>query len=268
MRQQDRNFETDSTNTEKDRVDRKDLIQTLSKYSKPDSRKALFQITNTFVPYISLWALMIYCVVQGFSVWITLALSLVAAAFLVRLFVLFHDCCHGAFFPGRFANRLFGYISGVLTFTAYEDWQRSHIIHHSNSGDLDNRGNGDVWTMTVSEYLAASRTKRFAYRIFRNPLILFSVTPLILFLIVHRFPSPGAKKRENFSVLFTNAAIVAVILVTKQTLHRNLFLLLPTLLTLSLCLAMCWILTLAMQWLSIMRLSMSSSSIMGVLRNA
>jgi len=217
MRQQDRNFETDSTNTEKDRVDRKDLIQTLSKYSKPDSRKALFQITNTFVPYISLWALMIYCVVQGFSVWITLALSLVAAAFLVRLFVLFHDCCHGAFFPGRFANRLFGYISGVLTFTAYEDWQRSHIIHHSNSGDLDNRGNGDVWTMTVSEYLAASRTKRFAYRIFRNPLILFSVTPLILFLIVHRFPSPGAKKRENFSVLFTNAAIVAVILVMSLT---------------------------------------------------
>lgn len=197
---------------------RKDLIQALSTYAQPDYRKALVQISNTFIPYISLWAVMIYCVMQGLSVWITLVLSIAAAAFLVRLFILFHDCCHGAFFPWRFGNRLFGYIAGILTFTPFDDWQRTHVIHHGNSGDLDNRGVGDVWTLTVAEYLSAPRPKRWAYRIFRNPLVLFSVTPLVLFLIMHRFPSPGAKKRENFSVMFTNGAIATVIIVMSLTL--------------------------------------------------
>jgi acyl-lipid omega-6 desaturase (Delta-12 desaturase) len=170
--------------------------------------------------------------VQGFSVWITLLLSVLASAFLVRLFVLFHDCCHGAFFPGRTANRLFGYISGILTFTPFEDWQRTHVIHHSNSGDLDNRGDGDVWTLTVAEYLAAPRLTRLAYRVFRNPLVLFSIAPFILFLVVHRFPSPGAKKREYFSVNFTNAAIASLILVMSLTVGFQNYLLiqLPTLL--------------------------------------
>ncbi|ESS72642.1 fatty acid desaturase Des [Methyloglobulus morosus KoM1] len=210
--------DTMSTSSESFASSRKDLIQALSYYAQPDCRKALIQVTNTFIPYISLWAVMIYMVVQGASVWITLLLSVIAAAFLVRLFILFHDCCHGAFFPWRTGNRLFGYVAGILTFTAFEDWQRSHVIHHANSGDLDNRGEGDVWTLTVAEYLAASRPKRFAYRVFRNPLILFSITPLILFLIVHRFPSPGAKKREHFSVMFTNVAIAALVLVMSLTL--------------------------------------------------
>lgn len=203
---------------EKNQANRKDLIQALSTYAQPDYRKALVQVSNTFVPYLGLWALMIYTVVQGFSVWITLFLAVLAAGFLVRLFVLFHDCCHGAFFPWRTGNRLFGYVAGILTFTPFEDWQRCHVIHHANSGDLDNRGDGDVWTLTVAEYLSASWLKRIAYRIFRNPLILFSITPLVLFLVVHRFPSPGAKKRENLSVLFTNAAIVGLILIMSLTL--------------------------------------------------
>ncbi len=209
--------DTASTDTVTNPPNRKELIQALSIYAEPNYRKALVQVTNTFVPYLSLWALMIYTVVQGFSVWLTLALSIAAAAFLVRLFVLFHDCCHGAFFPWRFGNRLFGYVAGILTFTPFEDWQRCHVIHHANSGDLDNRGDGDVWTMTVTEYLAAAWPKRFAYRIFRNPLILFSITPLILFLVVHRFPSSGAKKREHYSVIFTNLGIAALILTMSLT---------------------------------------------------
>jgi acyl-lipid omega-6 desaturase (Delta-12 desaturase) len=209
--------ETVSTGIESDPPSRKDLIQALSPYTQPDYRKALVQISNTFMPYMALWALMIYTVVQGFSVWITLLLSVAASAFLVRMFVLFHDCCHGAFFPWRLGNRLFGYIAGILTFTPYEDWKRNHVIHHSNSGDLDNRGVGDVWTLTVAEYLSASRPKRLAYRVFRNPLVLFSITPLILFVVVHRFPSSGAKKRENDSVIFTNAGIASLILVMSLT---------------------------------------------------
>jgi acyl-lipid omega-6 desaturase (Delta-12 desaturase) len=217
MSQKFSHSEVVSTGTVEKPSNRKDLIQALSVYAQPDSRKALIQISNTFIPYVGLWALMIYTVVQGFSVWITLTLSVAAAAFLVRLFVLFHDCCHGAFLPWRVGNRLFGYIAGILTFTPYEDWQRAHVIHHANSGDLDNRGDGDVWTLTVAEYLSASWTKRCAYRVFRNPLILFSITPLILFLVVHRFPSPGAKKREHYSVIFTNVAIVTLILVMSLT---------------------------------------------------
>ncbi|SJM89717.1 Fatty acid desaturase [Crenothrix polyspora] len=224
--------ETASTGAENNPLNRKELIQTLSLYAKPDHRKALYQITNTFIPYIGLWALMIYSVVQGFSVWITLLLSVAASGFLVRLFVLFHDCCHGAFFPGRMGNRLFGYMVGILTFTPFEDWKRTHVIHHSNSGDLDNRGVGDIWTLTVDEYLSASRPKRIAYRIFRNPLVLFSITPLVLFLIVHRFPSPGAKKRENFSVIFTNTAITILIVVMSLTVGFQNYLLIqfPTIL--------------------------------------
>ncbi|MEQ1559637.1 MAG: fatty acid desaturase [Methyloglobulus sp.] len=209
---------TSTADAEKIQPDRKQLIQALSAYTEPDHRKALYQIANTFIPYLGVWALMIYTVVQGFAVWVTLLLSIVAAAFLVRLFVLFHDCCHGAFLPWRFANRLFGYISGVLTFTAFEDWQKTHITHHANSGDLDQRGVGDVWTLTVAEYLAAPWSKRLAYRIFRNPLILFSITPLILFLVVHRFPSVGAKKREKLSIHFTNMGIAALVLIMSVTL--------------------------------------------------
>ena len=203
---------------QKKSLDRKELIQASSIYAQPDPRKAVYQVLNTFVPYLGLWALMIYTVVSGLSIWITLVLSVISSAFLVRLFVLFHDCCHGAFFPWRWGNRVFGYVAGILTFTAYEDWQRTHIIHHSNSGDLDNRGIGDVWTLTVEEYLSASLHKRLAYRIFRNPLILFSIIPLVLFLIVHRFPSGGAKKREKYSVAFTNIAIASVVMVLSLTL--------------------------------------------------
>jgi omega-6 fatty acid desaturase (delta-12 desaturase) len=197
---------------------REDLIQSVSKYAQPDYRKAFWQIFNTFVPYIGLWALMIFSVLHGFPYWITLLLSVAAAGFLVRIFILFHDCCHVAFFPSRRANRILGYLAGIMTFTPFEDWQRTHVIHHSASGDLDRRGVGDIWTLTVDEYLSASRLKRFAYRFFRNPLFLFTIIPLVLFLIIQRFPSPGAKKRERNSVFFTNGTIVAIITVMSLTL--------------------------------------------------
>ena len=217
MRQKLKISETSPINNASNQLNRKELIQVLSLYAQPNFNKALCQVVNTFVPYLGLWALMIYCLTQGFPIWITLLLSVIAAGFLVRLFVLFHDCCHGAFFPGRKSNRLFGYITGILTFTAFEDWQRTHIIHHANSGNLDQRGTGDVWTLTVDEYLAAPRLKRLVYRIFRNPLILFSITPLVLFLIIHRFPSFGAKRREYFSIIVTNIAIAVLISAMSMT---------------------------------------------------
>ena len=161
---------------------------------------------------------MIFSVLHGFSYGITLLLSVVASGFLVRIFILFHDCSHSAFFPSRRANRILGYIAGIMTFTPFEDWQRTHVIHHSASGDLDRRGVGDIWTLTVDEYLSASRLKRFAYRFFRNPLFLFTIIPFVLFLILQRFSSPGARKRERNSVIFTNGAIVAIIALMSLTL--------------------------------------------------
>jgi len=197
---------------------REDLIQSVLKYAQPDYRKAFWQISNTFVPYIGLWALMIFSVLHGFPYWITLLLSVAASGFLVRIFIFFHDCCHVAFFPSRRANRILAYIAGIMTFTPFEDWQRTHVIHHSASGDLDRRGVGDIWTLTVDEYLSSSRLKRFAYRFFRNPLLLFGIIPSVLFLILQRFSSSGAKKRERHSVIFTNVAIAAIITAMSLTL--------------------------------------------------
>lgn len=199
-------------------TNRKELIKAISKYAQPDYRKASWQISNTFVPYIGLWALMIYSVLQGFSYWITLMLAVPASGFLVRIFIFFHDSCHEAYFASRWANRTVGYISGIMTFTAFEDWQRTHVIHHATSGDLDRRGGGDIWTLTVDEFLAASKLKRLLYRLYRNPLVLFTVIPIVLFLIVQRFPSIGAGKRERYGVFFTNGAIVAVIILMSFTL--------------------------------------------------
>jgi len=192
---------------------REDLLQSVSKYAQPDYRKAFGQISNTFVPYIGLWVLMIFSVLYGLPYWITLILAVVAAGFLVRIFILFHDCSHIAFFPSRRANRILGYIAGMMVFTPFDEWQRTHVMHHSCSGDLDRRGVGDIWTLTVEEYLSASRLKRFAYRCFRNPLLLFTIIPLFLFLVIQRFPGKGARIRERQSVIFTNIAIACIIIV-------------------------------------------------------
>jgi omega-6 fatty acid desaturase (delta-12 desaturase) len=195
----------------KTQVTRPDWYQTILKYAQPNPRKAVWQLFNTFIPYFALWILMVRTVQLGYSHWVTLALAVVAAALLVRIFIFFHDCCHGSFFASRRANTILGYISGILTFTPYEDWRRSHAGHHATAGDLDRRGVGDVWTLTVEEYLAAPRLKRLAYRFFRNPLVMFGLGPVFVFLIAQRFSHKGARKRERYSVVFTNLAILAII---------------------------------------------------------
>jgi acyl-lipid omega-6 desaturase (Delta-12 desaturase) len=161
-----------------------------------------------------------------------LALSALAAPFLVRVFVIFHDCCHGSFFPSRRANRIVGYAAGLLTLTPFDKWQRSHAEHHATAGDLDRRGVGDVWTLTTNEYQAATAPKRLFYRVFRNPFVMFGVGPAILFVFGNRVVGPGATRRERFSVHFTNAGLVAALLVAHWTIGLPTLLLieLPTLL--------------------------------------
>jgi len=180
----------------------------VAKYQQPAVWRSALQLVNTLVPYVALWYL-IYLALPV-SYWLTAPLMLLAAGFLVRIFIIFHDCGHGSFFKSRRANDVVGCIAGVLCLTPYFHWRWEHALHHSTSGDLDRRGTGDVWTLTVQEYLAASRWKRFAYRLARNPFVLFLIAPCFLFVIRERFPTAGAGKRERRSVYWTNLGILAV----------------------------------------------------------
>ncbi len=177
-------------------------------FQKPSTGRAVWQIVNTVGPFGLLWALMYYtmCV----SWWLTVPLAMLAGAFVVRIFIIFHDCGHGSFFKSRKANDITGFIAGVLTFTPYHHWRWEHSIHHASSGDLDKRGTGDVWTMTVQEYLESSRWKRLAYQLSRNPFVLFGVAPLYLFAVRQRFPSSNANPRERQSVHWMNLALLGV----------------------------------------------------------
>lgn len=182
--------------------------QIVAKYQQPALWRAIWQVANTIVPYAGLWYLMHLSISVSF--WLTAPLVLLAGGFLVRVFIIFHDCGHGSFFKSRAANDATGILAGVLCFTPYYRWRWEHAVHHSSAGDLDRRGTGDVWTLTVQEYLEASRWKRFAYRLARNPVILFVVAPLFLFLVLERIPLPKAGRRERLSVHWTNLLLLAL----------------------------------------------------------
>src|SRR5688572_20173554 len=175
---------------------------------KPSRWRALWQIVNTLGPYALLWYLMYISL--SISYWITLPLAILAGAFLIRVFIIFHDCGHSSFFKSKIANDVVGFITGMLTFTPYYHWRWEHAIHHASAGHLDKRGTGDVWTMTVQEYLESSRWRRFAYRLARNPIVLFVIAPLYLFVVNQRFSSGKANKRERWSVYWMNLAIFAL----------------------------------------------------------
>ena len=164
--------------------------EVVAKYQQPALRRSIWQMINTLVPYAALWCLM-YLSLEV-SYWLTAGLALLAAGFLIRVFIIFHDCGHGSFFKSRRANDVLGFVTGVLSFTPYYHWRWQHALHHASAGDLDRRGVGDVWTLTVQEYLEASRWKRFAYRLARNPFILFVLAPAFLFLVKQRFPAATA----------------------------------------------------------------------------
>jgi len=179
--------------------------EAVAKYQKSALRPSLWQLANTLVPYAALWCLMYFSL--AISWWLALPLAVLAGGFLVRVFIIFHDCGHGSFFSSPRANNTLGFITGVLAFTPYFHWRWEHALHHATSGDLDRRGTGDVWTLTVQEYLEASCWKRFAYRLARNPVILFGLAPLFLFLVKQRFAAAKAGPREQNSVLWTNLAV-------------------------------------------------------------
>src|SRR5437867_1569377 len=180
----------------------------VARYQKPSLGRGLWQIANTLVPYAILWYLMYLTL--SVSYWLAVPLEVLAGAFLVRVFIIQHDCGHGSFFKSRKANDILGFITGVLTFVPYYHWRWEHSLHHATSGDLDRRGVGDIWTLTVQEYLESSRWKRIAYRLARNPIVLFVIAPLFVFLVKQRFPKAEAGRRERRSVYWTNLGILAM----------------------------------------------------------
>jgi len=180
----------------------------VAKYQDSSAWRGGWQLVNTLIPYAALWYLMWRCL--AVSYWLTAPLAILAGGFLVRAFIIFHDCGHGSFFKSRRANDVVGFITGVLTWTPYHHWRWQHAIHHGSAGDLDRRGVGDIWMWTVQEYLEASRWKRFAYRMARNPAVLFGFAPLYLFFIQQRIPMSQAPPRERRSVHWTNLAILGM----------------------------------------------------------
>lgn len=179
----------------------------VAEHQKANGWRASWQILNSIGSYFALWILMYFSL--SISWWLTIPLAVLAGAILVRVFIIFHDCGHGSFFKSGVANDLWGFVTGVLTFTPYYHWRWEHSIHHASAGNLDRRGMGDIWTLTVEEYLRASHWKKFSYRLARNPFILFFIAPLVIFLIRQRFPLPDAKPREKTSVRIMNASLLA-----------------------------------------------------------
>ena len=206
-------------------VTRQELNSIIQRFTRSSPGKGIWQILDTLIPYAMLWAMAIYLFTNNYSLWLCFIPVLVAAPFLVRIFVIFHDCCHSSFFSAKWANQLTGYISGILVYTPYQDWRQAHLRHHATAGNLDKRGVCDIWTLTVEEYLAAPKIKRIIYRIFRNPFFLFGFGPAFVFIILQRFSQKGIHHKGRLSVFITNLGIIALILLGGATIGYKTYLL-------------------------------------------
>ena len=184
------------------------LRKHVSPFEKSDLRISIRQMVNTILPFLVAWFLAYQSL--RVSVWLMIPFAMIAAGFVVRLFIIFHDCTHGSFFKNKKANAIVGTITGVLTLFPYEKWKREHAIHHASSGNLDKRGVGDIWVMTIEEYVEASKWTRLQYRLYRHPLVMFGLGPLWLILVTSRFNRKDARKKERMNTHIINVALVVL----------------------------------------------------------
>ena len=191
-------------------ADARDWVRTLAMYRDPKHSRSIFEIAVTAVPFLLLWTVAWWALSLSYLLAIGIALG--NGAFLVRLFAIQHDCGHYAFFRNRTASDWVGRVLGVVTLTPYDVWKRTHAMHHSASGNLEKRGVGDVHTMTVEEYRAATRFQRVQYRLYRNPIILFGLGPSFIFLLTNRLPFGLMKSLKYWgSAMATNLASFLVL---------------------------------------------------------
>lgn len=182
-----------------------DLIK---KYQTPDNSRSAWQIVTSITPYIALWVLMYYSL--SVSYWLTLLLALPAAGFVMRTFIIQHDCGHGSFFKSSKANEVVGTICGFFTMVAYHQWQHEHAVHHATSGDLSRRGVGDITTLTIKEYKALSSWERFQYRFYRNMWVLLLIGPFYTFVVIPRFARKDSRPRARNNIRLTNLALLLI----------------------------------------------------------
>ncbi len=187
---------------------RKEWNQQLKPFATPSLKKAISQIMNTVVVYIALLMFTMYLYKAQVSWFVLIPLIILNGLFMVRVFILFHDCTHQSFTASEKWNRRLGFFFGILTFTSYPAWQKDHNIHHGAVGNLDRRGAGDIWTLTVEEYKAQPVLMKGWYRLFRHPLFLFGVAPIFLFTILQRFPTKHASQKEHIGYVVTNVGIL------------------------------------------------------------
>jgi acyl-lipid omega-6 desaturase (Delta-12 desaturase) len=190
----------------------REWMQLLAPYRTPDHGRSILEIAVTAVPFVALWVMAYLSL--SVSYWLTLFFCVLTAGFMMRLFLIQHDCGHGSFFDRREANDWVGRVIGVFTMTPYQVWRHSHAKHHATSGNLDRRGVGDIDTLTVGEYRAMGRWGRLAYRIYRFPLVMFVIGPAYVFILQHRLPIGFMKAGRMFwiSAMGTNLAIAAMAL--------------------------------------------------------
>jgi len=186
-----------------------DYKRALAPYARPSVPRSVLDLATSIVPYVAIFALMVAAL--DVSYWLVLALSVPGAGFLLRTYIVFHDCAHGAFLPGKRANQILGRVLGLVVYTPYASWRHNHAVHHATAGDLDRRGVGDVTTMTLAEYRDATPGQRLAYRLFRNPLVMFGIGPFWALVIQPRLVSRDARTRIKRSVHLTNLALAVAV---------------------------------------------------------
>lgn len=184
-------------------------VREIKRFEQPNFGKAVWQLINTLFPLVLVWTLAYLALKAALPYPLVVLILLPGSLLMVRTFILFHDTAHASFFKSLRANGFWGHVLGVLIFTPYDDWRQSHGIHHNTNGNLDRRGVGDVWTMTLAEYRQAPPRVRFFYRLFRNPFLLFLVYPPVMFLILHRLPLGDRSPRVMTSLLINNLGIAA-----------------------------------------------------------
>jgi omega-6 fatty acid desaturase (delta-12 desaturase) len=183
-----------------------ELKKEVAPYEKTDLKSSVWQIINTLGPFFTLWYLAYLSL--SVSYWLTLPITLLAAGFLIRTFIIFHDCTHQSFFKSKLANDILGNITGVLTIMPYQQWKNEHAIHHSTSSNLDKRGVGDIWIMTIDEYIKASAWVKLYYRLYRNPIVMLGIGPIATFLIRYRFNRKGVRFKERINTYLNNVYLV------------------------------------------------------------